>query len=318
MKYLVFSSVSALAILLSACSGPGTDADDPANVAETNGPETAPSASTQPDIETGVDALQLVKLDCGSIYVSDLDIFSTAGDYAGQTDTFTDTCWLIRHPEGNLLWDLGLPGILTSQDEQTTGVFTVSLEETINDQLADMGLGMADIDYVAISHSHFDHTGQVDLLDGSLWLVNQLEYDYMFPAPDVDDDAAPESTETSEEGGDAGTQFPGFEPLEHQIIPDNYDVFGDGSVEIFMTPGHTPGHSSLLVNLPETGPVLLTGDIYHRAESRELQRVPQFNSSEEDTRASMQYFEDKAETLGAKVIIQHEPNDTDPLPEIMR
>ncbi len=322
MKYLVLPTVSAFAIMLSACSGPDTgDGNDPEGStvpAETDTSDTAGEASTQPDMASGIDALQLIKLDCGSIYVSDLDIFSTAGDYAGQTDTFTDTCWLVRHPKGNLLWDLGLPGSLTSQDEQTTGVFTVSLDQTIGDQLENMGLGMSDIDYVAISHSHFDHTGQVDLLADPLWLVNQLEYDYMFPAPDVSEDMAPEDAGATEEGSDAGTQFPGFEPLRHQIIPDNYDVFGDGSVEIFITPGHTPGHSSLLVNLPETGPVLLTGDVYHRTESRELQRVPQFNSNEEETRASMKVFEDKAEALGAKVIIQHEPGDTDPLPAVLR
>ena len=85
-----------------------------------------------------------------------------------------------------------------------------------------------------------------------------------------------------------------------------------------MTPGHTPGHSSLLVNLPETGPVLLTGDLYHRAESRQLKRVPQFNTSEETTLASMDVFEAKAAELGARVIIQHEPADTDDLPDVMR
>jgi len=316
MKQIVLATASAFILALAACSGPN-EAWGPEGQESTEG-TTDPVGEPETAEQEGVDALQLIKLDCGSIYVSDLDIFSTAGDYAGETDTFTDTCWLVRHPEGDLLWDLGLPTILTSQDEQTQGVFTVSLDKTIAEQLSEeYDVAMNDIEYVAISHSHFDHTGQVDLIDGSTWLVNQVEYDFMFPEPDVSEEAPAEGAE-SDSGADAGNQFPGFEVLEHDIILDNHDVFGDGSVIIFMTPGHTPGHASLLVNLPETGPVMLTGDLWHREESRELGRVPQFNSSEEATRESMQAFEDRADELGAKVIIQHEPADTEDLPDVMR
>jgi glyoxylase-like metal-dependent hydrolase (beta-lactamase superfamily II) len=109
-----------------------------------------------------------------------------------------------------------------------------------------------------------------------------------------------------------------FQPMETQIISDGHDVFGDGSVVIFQTPGHTPGHSSLQLTLPETGPVLLTGDLYHRTESRELGRVPRFNTSEETTLASMAAFEARATDQGAKVIIQHEPADVDPLSGVIR
>lgn len=318
MRHIALGTASVLLLAMTACSGPAGETDTPNSTETTAQSETAtPVADTEASTSKGVDALQLIKLDCGSIYVADLDIFSTAGDYAGETDTFSNTCWLVRHPEGNLLWDLGLPGILTSQDEQTTGVFTVWLEKTISQQMDELGLPMGDVDYVAISHSHFDHTGQADLLDDSLWLVNQMEYEYMFPAPEVAE-VEPTEGDNEADGSDAASQFPGFEPLRHEIIADNHDVFGDGSVIIFMTPGHTPGHSSLLVNLPETGPVLLTGDLYHRAESRELKRVPQFNTSEETTLASMDAFEAKAAELGAKVIIQHEPTDTDDLPAVMR
>lgn len=322
MKQTILATTSAVILAMAACSGPADEPGTDGTQTETG--ETADSGTTDPIADPAApeggaaDMLHMIKLDCGSLYVSDLDIFSSEGDYAGETDTFTNPCWLIRHPEGDLIWDLGLPSILTSQDEQTTGVFTVSLERTIAEQLSeDHDIGMNDIEYLAISHSHFDHTGQVDLIDGSTWLVNQMEYDAMFPEPDVSDDEPDENADT-EGGTDAGNQHPGFEVLDYEIIPDNHDVFGDGSVIIFMTPGHTPGHSSLLVNLPETGPVMLTGDLWHRAESRELGRVPAFNTDAQVTRESMQAFEARADELGARVIIQHEADDMEGLPTVMR
>ena len=81
--------------------------------------------------------------------------------------------------------------------------------------------------------------------------------------------------------------FNAFKNLKREAFTGEKDVFGDGTVVIFETPGHTPGHTSLQLKLPESGPVLLTGDLYHRSESRALNRVPRFNFNEEQTMASM-------------------------------
>ncbi len=291
MKYSLLVALTMAGGVLAAC-GSGT---------ETSEPETTVEAAAAAPAE--VAALTVDVLDCGTIGVSDLDAFSSAGDYAGQTDTFTDTCYLIRHPEGTLLWDLGLPGMLTISGPQTQQIFTVSLEKTITEQVRDLGMEMSDIDYVAISHSHFDHIGQADQVDGSLWLVHEDELAAMFPPEGSESGIPPEQL----------ALFTLFEPLERKTFRGDYDVFGDGSVVIFETPGHTPGHTSLQLMMPEAGPVLLTGDLYHRAESRGLRRVPQFNYDEPRTLASMEVFEARADELGAKVIIQHEPADVDPL-----
>ena len=282
------------AALLSACT-PKTEAPAPA---------AAPAETEEATVEK---PLHVAVLDCGTIKISDLDIFSTAGDYAGQSDTFTDTCFLVHHPKGMLLWDLGLPSMLAGNGETTQGVFTVSMERTLTDQLADHDLTPADIDFVSVSHSHFDHVGQVDQVQGATWLINQKEKDAMFPP----DGSAPYDPSLA-------PAFAMFSPMTQQVIDDEHDVFGDGSVVIFQTPGHTPGHASLQLMMPESGPVLLTGDVYHRAESRELKRVPRFNSSEPDTLVAMDAFEARAERLGAKVIIQHEPADIEPLGGVIR
>lgn len=286
MRLITIAAAVSVLVLASACGS-----ESPVSTETT--PESSPEAQQEAALEVDV-------LDCGKIEVSDLDAFSSAGDYAGETDTFTDSCFLVRHPDGNLLWDLGLPGVLAIAGPQTQQIFTVSLEQTITEQLADWGMSPGDIDYVSISHSHFDHIGQADQVAGSTWLVSQKELDAMFG----------EGTEIAQE---QQALFSLFAPMEQKVFEGELDVFGDGSVVIFETPGHSPGHTSLQLMMPETGPVLLTGDLYHRAESRELKRVPRFNSDEAMTVSSMEAFEARANALGAKVIIQHEPADIDPL-----
>lgn len=286
------AAILALSATLAACGG----GDAPA------APEApAPAPQTQ-----AVDALHMYILDCGVVEVADLDIFSSAGDYAGMTDTFTDTCFLIRHPDGDLMWDLGLPGILAGGEPQADGVFTVSLEKTLTEQLNTLGLFPSDVEYVSISHSHFDHVGQIDQLQDATWLVHEAEYLTMFPP----------TSDADEEVDQNAAQFIAFDVLQTTQFSGEYDVFGDGSVLIFETPGHTPGHTSLQVNLPETGPVLLVGDLYHREESRRLRRVPRFNADEARTLASMEAFEARADALGATVIIQHDPGSVGALPQL--
>ena len=286
---------------------------------ENDAAEESPSASETPTSATdqSADQIKLYVLDCGTIEISDVGVFSSAGDYDGQPDVFVDTCFLIRHPEGDLLWDLGLPTALVGGPPQEDGVFTVSMDTTISNQLIEIGLGPEDLEYMAISHFHFDHIGQIDQIQDATWIVHEDEYGAMFPPQEE-----PAIEEEQAEGGDQdGTDvgltnpFAGFESLERELFSGEKDVFGDGSVIIFPTPGHTPGHTCLQVELANTGTVLLTGDLYHRTESRRLGRVPQFNSSEPMTLESMRAFEARAERLNAKVIIQHEPDDIDPLPK---
>ncbi len=302
---------AALAFSPVACGSGDTPSGPPAEEAQ-------PAAASAGQVETRagpVAAIEMHVLDCGTIEISDLDAFSMAGDFAGQTDTFTNTCWLVRHPQGDFLWDLGLPGILAGQRPQENGIFTVSMDESLTAQLRSRGLSPADIELLAISHSHFDHTGQIDQVQGAKWIVHADELAAMFPPVEPGEDAP----------ADAATQFAGFEPLQREVFLGEYDVFGDGSVVIFETPGHTPGHTSLEVNLPQTGPVLLSGDMYHRTESRQLRSVPRFNADVAgtldpgtETLASMTRFEARAAALGARVIIQHEIDDIAALPDVMR
>jgi glyoxylase-like metal-dependent hydrolase (beta-lactamase superfamily II) len=92
------------------------------------------------------------------------------------------------------------------------------------------------------------------------------------------------------------------------------DVFGDGSVVMLRTPGHTPGHSSLLVRLKDKGPVILVGDAVHMHENYDHEGVPGFNYDRAQTIASIQRIKQIQKNLKATVVIQHDPRDIGKLP----
>lgn len=248
-------------------------------------------------------AIKLYTMSCGEIDISDIAAFSTTGEFDGQTRVFSSSCYLIRHPDGDLMWDTGLPDALAANPEgMQNGVFHVSVPRTLKSQLDEIGVAPDDIEYFAMSHSHFDHTGNANMFaGGAKWIVDATEHNWMF--------------ETAPATGLA--QLDSFIQLKDSAtiaITTDHDVFGDGSVTIIRTPGHTPGHLALLVKLPKTGNLLLSGDLYHMPESREFRSIPVFNTSPEQTLSSMDKFEALAKANNARVIIQHNQQDVDSLP----
>ena len=247
--------------------------------------------------------IEMWRLDCGKIELSDTAPFSDAHLYDGEERTLSDSCYLIRNGEEYLLWDAGLPTMLKGTSN-TQGVFTVSVKSTIEDQLAELGLAASNITFAGVSHYHFDHIGQLPAFGSATLLINKNDWEVVTSQP-----------ETSEI---VNTEF--FAPWQGEnagkvdAFPGDKDVFGDGSVVIKAMPGHTPGHSSLLVRLPETGDVLLTGDLYHFEEQVTNRGVPAFNTNRADTLASFERFNATAKSLDAKVVIQHDPRHISRLP----
>ena len=227
---------------------------------------------------TPVKALRLYVLDCGAL------VFNHPEDYGLKREEVASsnmvvTCYLVMHPKGLLLFDTGLDDRLVGQaiwanvDE---GYGQVKIN-TLKGQLAALGVRPADITYLAVSHSDWDHVGNANDYAGSTWLTPKAERDFMF---------APEFP--------AGYRrtFSQLERARSVIYAGDHDVFGDGSVILKSTPGHTPGHQSLYVKLPQTGGVVLSGDLYHYAEERSLGRMPEEEKSRgtPEARAAMESF----------------------------
>jgi N-acyl homoserine lactone hydrolase len=256
--------------------------------ASENGATNAADPAQQP-------ALTLTRLDCGTATIKDFDAFFSdkPGLYAKGPREVSDGCYLIRHGDQILLWDTSFPGKLAG-GEQDMGPLVARLSKTVGQQLTELGVKPEDVDIVGISHIHSDHTGQAAEFPNAQLIIGKGDFEQTRGKDDPFGPWRGEGAKVNETTADV-------------------DVFGDGSVVALHLPGHTPDHLALLVKLA-SGPVLLTGDLYHSREAREKRGVPPFNTSRQQTLQSMDKFEKLAKELNAKVVIQHEPRDIGLLP----
>jgi N-acyl homoserine lactone hydrolase len=212
---------------------------------------------------------RLYVLDCGQNVGKDQARWSP-GTNEGKPIEFSDNCYLIRHAKGLLLWDTGVPDAVASMPDGMVvggGAITYRRAKTLVAQLAELGVKPADIAYVAVSHTHGDHVGNLGLFPTSTILIQAAEYDWAMGLP-------------------AKPAFVATQTIDK--LAGDRDVFGDGSVTILSTPGHTPGHQSLLVLLPKTGALVLSGDAVHFRDNWEQRRVPSMNVNRDQTLASLE------------------------------
>lgn len=238
------------------------------------------------------DDLQLYVFDCGNLRTNDIRMFSIGNDETPIRELFVP-CYLIRHPEGLLVFDGGLPLSMAGKGEfeSEPGVF-VRYDTPLADQLAAMDLSISDIDLVAFSHMHWDHVGSANLFANSTLLIQRPEYEAAFLNP--------------ENPLFQSALYMGLANNEMQILEGDHDVFGDGRVRLISAYGHTPGHQVLFIDLKNTGALVLSGDLYHFRLSRSLRRVPQFNTNAEDTLHAMDKVEALLEQENATLWIEHD------------
>jgi N-acyl homoserine lactone hydrolase len=246
--------------------------------------------------------LRLYVLDCGAIHVADTARYELRRDEV-DTSELSVACFLIVHPKGTLIWDVGavpdsewhatgssIVHRLSLPDGQTRDI---PLLRPLGDQLSELGYPPSRIRYIALSHYHYDHTANANAFANSTWLVRRVERDAMFATP------VPGTTRP-----DTYARLKSAKTI--LIETDQYDVFGDSSVVIKFAPGHTPGHQMLLLRLKNTGPVLLSGDLYHFPQERTLNRFPVFEFDKEQTRRTRVEIDEFLKATGASLWIQHD------------
>jgi len=240
-----------------------------------------------------VQSVRLYVFDCGVLVRGEPTAYNLTREQVGDTN-FADACYLVAHPRGTLLWDVGIipdAQIKPGGVEVTVANGSNKAQKTLIGQLAELGYKPADITYLAVSHGHADHVANANAYAGSTWLVQRAEREAMFS----------EQAQTT-------PAFPTYSALKNSKRVDltgDHDVFGDGTVVIKSTPGHTPGHQSLYVKLARTGGVLLTGDLYHYAAERTLKKIPN-NDKKEQTEASRAAIDAFLLKTGAQLWIQHD------------
>lgn len=244
--------------------------------------------------------VRLYALDCGRIHINDMAMFSDTGEYDGKPVDIVDPCWVIRHPKGTLLWDTGLGDALAgNKDGVDIGIGRMWVDVTLLDQLKAIGLTAADITYLSISHTHFDHTGNANEFPDATWILNKTEIAWAESRP-----TEAVKLET----------FSAYQTARTQMIDGDYDVFGDGTVRILKTPGHTPGHQSLMVRLKRAGTVIVSGDLFHLRENYTYRRVPPFNTERADTLASIERINTILKNTHGRLIVHHDRGDFKSMP----
>ena len=206
-----------------------------------------------------------------------------------------------------MLWDTGVPEAALNDPKGWSTLpklIVYHLDKTLTGQLAEIGLKTSDIAYVALSHTHGDHIGNVRLFPDSKILMQRAEYTWI-NSPDGTNDNVNKLKALAREL--LGT------PKHLQLLDGDTDVFGDGSVTLVSTPGHTPGSQSLLVHLKNSSFIILSGDVVHLEANFEKGVVPSLNTDKAASIASMDKIRRMITTYQAKLFINHDKAQSDTL-----
>lgn len=251
------------------------------------------ACSSAPASSTGVQRLYVI--DCGENRTQDLSPWTTPAD-KGKPYAFSNNCYLVKHARGWFLWESGHPDTYASIPEGVPNLRRTSvaiMHKPLVQSLREIGVSPEQIHDFAMSHSHADHTGNANLFAHATVYMQQSEYDAAFgPEP----------------------QKFGFNPATYDKLryanvvklKGDHDVFGDGSLIIKSTPGHTPGHQSLFVRMPRSSPILLGGDFVHLEANWEAKRAPALNYDRELTVRTMMEMEAFLTQTGARLWINHD------------
>ena len=237
---------------------------------------------------------RLYALDGGLATAPDKAVYSP-GHEAGRPVALCCNCYLIRRAGEWILWDTGIEDALFARSGGKViahGIRGIVARPLI-EQLHELELEPADIGTVILSHGHFDHVGNCALFPHATFHLQEVEHRAM-------------AGRDHRRYGYVPRLYRTLKQARLELLDGDVDLFGDGSLRLFWTPGHTPGHSSLLVNLQSAGPVMLAADVAHYAFNLEHRLVPTLNSDAEQSRAFMHKIERLCEQYGAALWLNHD------------
>jgi len=251
---------------------------------------------------SGVERMYVI--DCGENHVKDVSRW-TPNVNVGKPHVFSNHCYLVKHAQGWMLWDSGNADRLAAMPDGLSvagGTITVFMKKPLVDSLRELGVAPGDIRHFAMSHAHGDHSGNANLFTAATLYVQRAEYAAMF---------GPES----QKYGFVSGNYDKLRASPAMIVDGEYDVFGDRSVVVKAAPGHTPGHQVLVVRLPKTGPVILSGDMVHLQYSWSFRVVPSFNFDVQQSMATIDALKAYAAAGKAQLWINHDKEQNARIPK---
>jgi N-acyl homoserine lactone hydrolase len=252
------------------------------------------ACAVPPTFAQGAPEVTLTRMECGSrIAPTEVNLrFSDTFAYGGLKLQFVYSCYLIKHGNDYMMWDTG----------QALDAGATAPKVSDVDMLAQLNVKPEQVKFVGISHFHADHIGQANAFPKATLLIGPGDWDIL-SSKEPAANAKPALVSNWLSGGG-----------KVETVPQDKDVFGDGTVVMLSTPGHTPGHHSLLVRLAEKGAVILSGDAVHFHENYDKAGVPSFNFDRSQTVASVERLKQLVANLKATFVIQHDARDLDKLP----
>ncbi len=244
--------------------------------------------------------IKLWRLNCGAILLKDYGALSGDPTALHQSRQLTSSCYLISHGAEYMEWESGVdPAFIDHPDDKPVNRTTLERGQTLAEQFKVLKIDPSAVKYLGLSHLHTDHMGQAALFSTATLLMGARDLDTLRTG---NPELRPELlAHWLKDGG--------------KVIPlhGDYNVFGDGTVMLLETPGHTFGHYSLLVRL-RSGPVLLSGDLWHFSADLASDRAASVESDPAALAASRERIRRLVASTGAKLIIQHDPADIGKLP----
>ncbi len=210
--------------------------------------------------------------------------------------------FLIRHPEGDVVVDGGNPLAVARDAHAHWGAladqFRVRMTEEQHcvAQLRQLGIAPQSVRHVVQTHLHIDHTGALGHFSDATVIVHARELD---------------AARTAEPPHAHGYVRNDFERagLGWRVAEGDLDLFGDGTIRVLQTPGHSAGHMSLMLELGETGPVLLTADAVDDLSQWDERRPLRVLCSRDDAKRSLERLHDLARETEPLVVFGHDPDN---------